>query len=169
MPYSRRRTAATCLDFVSDLAFLTFPMQKGLSAAAFTERYVAAAKTRQRILREISFLSFGEIVSYFMEHTDTSLLALAIDADLDERTLRRIRSGKNSPSKRSAIAICLALGLPSEFSRIALAQCGFQFTAGSPEDDALLFVLTAFAGSTVRSANRFLTDLDFDPLTQPKQ
>lgn len=136
----------------------------------FIERYSIHSENVAEVVKEITFMSFGKIIKYLMKYLKIKLCDLEVDADLEEKTIRRYTSGENKkPDKRSAIAILRALNLPPAISSLALKQAGIAFVNGNDEDDALLCVLMTLRNGSAKDANDFMISIQQGLLTKNKK
>lgn len=123
---------------------------------------------RDRILqikKDIMGKSFTEILNYFVDNLHKDNKELAYDSGLDERSIRRYLSGESKrPDKRSVIAICMALKLPSEITDIVLKQAHISLVEGDTEDDALMGVIMTHRGKSIKKINAYLERLGVEPL-----
>jgi len=94
---------------------------------------------------------------------------LAIDADIDERTIRRYLDGTSiNPDKRSVIAVCMALKLPPDITEKVLTQARISLVQGDKDDEGLLSVITCMRGKSIHKINDYLEKIGVAPLTKEK-
>lgn len=133
------------------------------------EKHTKHSENVNEIVKNISSMRFGEILKYLMGFLQISEKELSIDADVDERTIRRYLNGENKdPNKKTIVAIIRALDLPPRVSDIILKRAGISLVDGDVVDDAIVDVLMCFRESNYREVNRFFTMKTGEPLTKHK-
>ncbi len=140
---------------------------KVLADPKMEERYSIHQANVEEVLKNITFMKFGEIIKYLMGYLSISIKELEIDSGLNERTIRRYINGENKVTeKRTVVALLRTLNLPYKICESAIKQSDVSFKFGDPEDDALFTVMQGFRKSSARQANRFMERLGFEPLTK---
>lgn len=122
------------------------------------------------VMSKIENMSFGDGLKYLLSSLNVSQEYLAIEADLDDHTISRYCTGKSkSPTKRTVIAICVALRLPAEITITMLHRAGIVLRRGDADDDMLDFVIRSMRNQTVKQINKLLKESGFEPLTKEKK
>lgn len=126
-------------------------------------------KNVNEIIENISNKKFGEILSYLMDYLEISEKELSIDADIDERTIRRYLNGENKdPNKKTIVALVRALNVPPRVSDLILRRAGISLVGGDAVDDAIADVLMCFREANYKTVNRFFIQKTGEPLTKHK-
>lgn len=121
------------------------------------------------IIKNISTKKFSEILEYLMQFLQISEKELSIDANVDERTIRRYLKGENKePNRKTIVAIIRALNIPPRVSDIILKRAGIVLVDGNEIDDALVDVLACFREVNHEEVDRFFTIKTGEPLTKEK-
>ena len=133
------------------------------------EKHTKHSENVNEIVKNISSMRFGEILKYLMDFLQINEKELSIDADVDERTIRRYLNGENKdPNKKTIVAIIRALDLSSRVSDIILKRAGISLVDGDVVDDDIVDVLMSLRESNYREVNRFFTMKTGEPLTKHK-
>ena len=83
---------------------------------------------------------------------------------LNEMTYSRAKTDSDTiPDVRTVMAICAGLDLDISLTIDMLALAGHVFT-NSREDQAYVFIITSYKGTTIHERNEFLISLDLQPL-----
>lgn len=120
-------------------------------------------------MRKISNMSLPESLKYLIDYLDINLKELEFDSGIDERTIRRYTNGENKvPQKKTLVAICRGMKLPSQISELVLNRGGLSFIRGDRDDEAYLIILTGMLKDSIEQVNQFLIRTGCEPLTNEK-
>ena len=157
------RDASKELEFkldISDKQELQFSEPK------IIERYRITNSNTNDVLKDITHLSFGEIIKYILDYDNISVQDLEIESGVSERMIRRYIKGEiKDPTIKSVVAILRALDLPPKITEVAINQAGIKFRYGHETDDALFAILTIMRKCSLKQCNDFLHTLGLSPLT----
>ena len=134
----------------------------------------AAMASIKSDIDELSKLMVGcklpEILTKFRDYREMQNKELAIDSDLDERTVQRYLNGENRvPDKRTLIALCIGLRVryPIIIAKL-FREAGIAFKENDEDDNALSMVLMSMPGHDIHCVNKTLINLGCEPLTKKK-
>lgn len=108
---------------------------------------------------------FNKEFTRIMETNKVTVEQLSSLSGLEPKTIQRMRRSKQSTSKRSIIAACVALNLNFYNSTYLLDLAGYKLT-DSIEDRAYSFILQLAYRETVGDCNRMLKRLGLKPLSR---
>lgn len=122
--------------------------------------------TEADISANIAMLSFGDSLRYILKKLDVQQNALAIDAEVEEHTISRYCNGKSKrPQKGIIIALCVALHLPVDITRMLLNKAGLSLNKADPEDRILDCIISTGRHSKIKHINALLEEQGFKKLT----
>ena len=134
----------------------------------------AAMASVKNDIDELSKLMVGcklpEILTKFRDYREMQNKELAIDSDLEERTVQRYLNGENKvPDKRTLIALCIGLDVryPVIIAKL-FREAGIAFKENDEDDNALSMVLMSMPGHDIHCVNKTLINLGCEPLTKKK-
>lgn len=165
-----------CRDCTKEIEFdltISKDLPSILKDPSFSSKYRIHRKNVNEVCNVISRMTFCEILNYLMEYLSIDVKELVYDSGLSDKTIRRylkpaIEGGNKVPQKRTVIAILRALNLPMEICEICIKQAKIAFASNDLEDDALLNVMQLFRAGTYKDADKFLSTLGYDPISEPK-
>ena len=107
--------------------------------------------------------TFSQKAKTLMEHKKWNSLIFKEKTLLDDSMYSRIISNERTPSFRTAMAICIGLGVDVLTARQMLEGAGFTFSP-SKEHQAYSYILSALHGKSIDECNAFLESISVKPL-----
>lgn len=125
---------------------------------------IAAYKTDVLGLRKKMNDSFADSLKAVVEWSDMTEEKIAEAADIEVRTLQRLKSDENqNPTIETVIALCVAMTLPPFISRTLLEKSGHTLKANT-RDFMYGMIIDACYTMTLEDCNRMLIDQDVKPI-----
>ena len=116
------------------------------------------------ITNNISREDFGNVVNEYLYKKNITTSMLCKNAGIDRRLLSKFVGKQNyHPSKDTAMAICIGLGLNSNEARDILSLSGYSFANNSRRDLAVLYALDSKKYCNITEVNKLILYLGERP------
>jgi len=107
--------------------------------------------------------TFAQTAKTLMERKKWNSVIFKEKTLLDDSMYSRIMKNERNPSFRTAIAICVGLGVDAITASNMLAGAGYSFSP-SKEHQAFSYILSALHGKSIDECNAFLESISIKPL-----